>query len=650
MTFFAYPITALAESDATGTDGKNIVANAVVTATDLDLNTVLMYDDESGANPNTLKTLDLKGEGNIFFTPGEYLVSINGGTAKQITIAGNAPVAYQTFADMESLRPNKTGQEFICQERANARYILQPVSYLAQTGDVTFANGRVGALQIDGWINIRWMGATELTDSTTAIQNALDRAASAATSFVGSDSRIIYSPIQVYIPSGAYLVSSTLTQNSNFVEIVGDGVGSTVLYREDGTYGNTLEIKPVDPTTSRLIGAGVKGIKFDARVDMVSGAHLHLESVTQYDFESLFFENGFISIEGGGLQNCTFTNIFAEVGRYYPTLRTGTRFLKIFESTYENTEVFFDTFNWTFTVNATVEAGIEINEGDGIWFSDGHILGADTELLINGDGSSQCAAMLFNDVWFDGFCSKNVHIKGVATGIFKNIEFNSCKFTGATSQWMLIESGCNVKDVTIDEPKFKNCNGSGIDAVGGTSLTINGLDADDVARAGAANQYVVRVPTGSTLQELIINGGKITATTIDYGVRVLESGCTGIIKNINFRGVQVEEVDILSAGFSGSISGCETDRANANDFAVASTVDPNPISDVINITGTTGTIDSIRNAWDGRSIVLRGDSASHTISHNTGNILINGNANITLNANRGRRLTYSADAGAWYDA
>ena len=258
-------------------------------------------------------------------------------------------------------------------------------------------------------------------------------------------------------------------------------------------------------------------------------------------------------------------------------------------------------------------------------------------------------ALIFNDVWFDGFCAKNVHIKGLATGTFKNIEFNSCKFTGATSQWMLIDAGCSVIDVTIDDPKFKNCNGSGIDAIGGKSLLINGLDANDVARAGASSQYIVRVPTGSSLKELIINGGKVNATTIDYGIRVLDSACTAIIKNVNFTGVQVEEVDILSVGFIGSVSGCVTDRSGASSLAVAPTITPNTISDVVTVTGATGSINTIRGAWDGRTIVFRGETTSHTFLHGTGNILTNGNNNVVLSANRGRRFTFSGDSGAWYE-
>jgi hypothetical protein len=56
----------------------------------------------------------------------------------------------ESFTDLQAFSPTVDGTTFICQERANAKYILQPSGYTALPGDVTFANGRVGALQIDG--------------------------------------------------------------------------------------------------------------------------------------------------------------------------------------------------------------------------------------------------------------------------------------------------------------------------------------------------------------------------------------------------------------------------------------------------------------------------------------------------------------------
>ena len=556
-------------------------------------------------------------------------------------------LSIETFTQAGALTPTD-GQRVIVRERGNASYITVATGYAALAGDITFANGYVGKLQIEGVVNALWFGATELTDSTVAIQACFTRAAVQSNALVGSDSRIIYSPVKVYIPAGAYLVSATLTQNANFVQIVGDGEGSTVLYRVDGTYGDTLQIQPVDPTVTRLIGSSIKGVKFDCRVEMDNDAHLRLESVSQAVFSDLFFENGFINIEMGGVQNCTFSNIFIESGRYFSTDKAGSKFVEIYESTFENTEVFFDAFNWTFTVNDTIEIGLEIQEGDGIWFNNGHILGADKELVINGSGSGQLIGMRFCDVWFDGFCSQNVNITGVAAGSFKNIDFNSCKFSGATSLALSVEASCNVADVNLNGTSIKNANGNGALLVGGGTYLFDGCDFDDIARAGASNQYFIKVETASGITGLTVTSGKMSASPIDYGIRVLDATCKTVISDVSFTGVAIEEVDILSSGFIGQVSGCITDRANFNQAATGTLVTLPVIAESVDITGTTATIDTIRNAWEGRSVVLVGLTAAHTLSHNTGNLLFNGDVNITLNANRGRRLTYSGTS--WTDA
>ena len=68
----------------------------------------------------------------------------------------NGQIEVATFAELEALEPEADGLVFICQERENAKYILQNISYAALAGDVTFANGRVAALQIGGTVLTGW--------------------------------------------------------------------------------------------------------------------------------------------------------------------------------------------------------------------------------------------------------------------------------------------------------------------------------------------------------------------------------------------------------------------------------------------------------------------------------------------------------------
>ena len=62
-----------------------------------------------------------------------------------------AAIRKDTFANLILLSPTTNARTFVCQERANAEYILQASGYVALAGDATFANGRVAALQIVVW-------------------------------------------------------------------------------------------------------------------------------------------------------------------------------------------------------------------------------------------------------------------------------------------------------------------------------------------------------------------------------------------------------------------------------------------------------------------------------------------------------------------
>ena len=169
-------ITALEESNDPNVNTLNTVSGAVVSLFDLQGQAVLLYDDESGSNPSTTKTTDSSGQVVVWVTPGEYNQSVQGGTLRRITVSGNDAIEVDTFSNLQLLRPTNTGQAFICQERANSKYILQNNSYTALVGDVTFANGRVAALQLGAPLIAENFGVpTDSTDDTQIIVDACSR-------------------------------------------------------------------------------------------------------------------------------------------------------------------------------------------------------------------------------------------------------------------------------------------------------------------------------------------------------------------------------------------------------------------------------------------------------------------------------------------
>jgi hypothetical protein len=160
---------------------------------------------------------------------------------------------------MQAASPTVTGTTCICQERANARYILQPSGYVALPGDVTFANGRVGALQVDGDVNVRWFGCKgdDSTDDTVEFQSALD--------YCKDNIKM-----KMYVPSGRYILSNIDIPSG--ISIFGDYHGSFGLGNQFGSdYVGTV-LKQKSGATGHFIC--FETLKEDATNDLIGPFHM----------------------------------------------------------------------------------------------------------------------------------------------------------------------------------------------------------------------------------------------------------------------------------------------------------------------------------------------------------------------------------------
>jgi len=99
--------------------------------------------------------------------------------AKNASQAAAATTAARkdTFSSLAALTPTATGSTFVCQERFNALYILQAASYTATSGDVTFANNRVGKFQISSTVKFSQLGAVVGVDAKTIFLSFVDSTA-----------------------------------------------------------------------------------------------------------------------------------------------------------------------------------------------------------------------------------------------------------------------------------------------------------------------------------------------------------------------------------------------------------------------------------------------------------------------------------------
>lgn len=215
--------TALAISDADGTDNKNIIQGAVISIFDDNDEAVILYDDENGSNGSTTKQTDVTGRVTVYLTAGEYTERTNNMNPRPIVVGGKSVTSYETTADIQSLRPVKVGQRVENKERANAQYELMPAAYTPDAGDIVVANGLALRLIDEGVFNLAWLGLGTADDGAV-INSALSR-------IMGRE---------CILPAGSYDFATTVSINTtglgdaSTVRISGDGFDKTIINNKTG--------------------------------------------------------------------------------------------------------------------------------------------------------------------------------------------------------------------------------------------------------------------------------------------------------------------------------------------------------------------------------------------------------------------------------
>jgi len=158
-------------------------------------------------------------------------------TATQTELSKKASYV-QTFTSLVSLSPS-ANDVFVCVERANAEYIVQPSGYVALAGDVTFSNGLIGELQISSPVNAGNFGVSgdELQDASPFMNNIT--------------SRLFASGIrgQIRLPSGVIRITQPFILSGTSMSLEGN----------NAEFSSTLLVDFVGTTIDNSSGVIVKG-------------------------------------------------------------------------------------------------------------------------------------------------------------------------------------------------------------------------------------------------------------------------------------------------------------------------------------------------------------------------------------------------------
>jgi hypothetical protein len=371
----------------------------------------------------------------------------------------------------------------------------------------------------------------------------------------------------LHLLSGSYLLTATVTGNTDGTSVIGQGVSSVLTKSTD--FGDVLVFESSDPATTSILDLTLKGFKINSTIEVNSGSDLKITEAANCTLENISLQNGFVGLHLKGLRASFVDGIHVRTGALWSGVKAGSRFCLIEDSPRpdpigENVETFFSNFDFTTNGSAYCQYGMEVKEADGIWFSNGHVLGASVANgYINGASSPQLLGLKFNNVWFDGQTTRCLLITGSPTGFAGFYNFGCCAFTGGTTYAVDMQAAHD--DVTFD-----GCKTWSIDTATawnvefGTNIVINGSTFKALNASNAASAAAIRI--GSSVENININGGSIfDSPNLDDAI--LDNGSTMLtVSGVSFSDLAagVKPINLVAPATTiFNSAGCVTDQSPA---------------------------------------------------------------------------------------
>jgi hypothetical protein len=467
-------------------------------------------------------------------SPAQLGVSLlNDGNGDQWAMSLTNTEAFDTFAQLEASTSGNVGQELICRARADAAYLIQPSGYSALAGDATLASGLVAALQKSpaGW-HIEHFGAVPDTDSTTAIKNAISRAASSV--IVGN--------------AVAYWFDEELLFSENNSGLAGIG-GVMSLFNLSLTE-TSLRFSPATPELgNRITNNTIENVELGRSGGSSGAIALKLHQVAGLKVSNFQTLASHTAIEIKGIRASNFDQLHLNAGNLISPL-AGSALI-----TYDGYPLTAGGYTeaWTTNINNIIASCgfntayvFDLRKSDGLQISNGYLASPLTahvniEPL---DSASGVGTVIFTSIYFDGINKDTGSINGLLipthVGYYVNdIKFIGSKFGGFQSNIInIIGVGTNIE---FNGTTIRSSNGKGIRAASNAETSIKMI--------GGNVGYCDNAVNIDNIKAFIMNGTLINDGAT--GVTLLNTS-TAALDNISFENVTTElditNVPVLTGG------------------------------------------------------------------------------------------------------
>lgn len=392
--------------------------------------------------------------------------------------------------------------------------------------------GRWERLYDSGPVSVVWFGAhpafDDFTDDTAIIQSVIDY-------FDGS-------PGIVYLPTGMYRVTDTLTIAQDDLGLIGDGPGETILSKITD-YGSTILL---DINLSQISDNQLRNFKIEHGSTVSTlGAEIQINAGVRTDISDVSISGAMhIGIESNGCLNLYLNRVHITGTGTYAAGRYGIKFMPRpagyggspgNNGAVSITNSTFNTFWLPTGGDASFRANMYIESADGIYVTNTRFGGATIANVYFSAtvATHNIAHVSFDNCFFDLVPNRDVLTVGSGALSFESLRWNNCHFGGSSSSVTAMEFQGNPIDIIVSNSRFTeweaNCiqmqdTPSKIVLSGNIFNKYNGADSGDNCGIFATGSW-----TGF---DLIVTGNIFRPTTTT-GTGVKISGGSAIIISNN---------------------------------------------------------------------------------------------------------------------
>lgn len=418
------------------------------------------------------------------------------------------------------------------------------------------------------------------------------------------------------------------------------------------------------PGSAVLNNFGMFGVSMRARIPTTNGCLLRLNNVGQFYASNLSLEDHFGGMHvSGGLQH--YINNF-NIGSprqsgdaAWTAYKPGSFFYKVDRASGGRTptELFVSNFNFRRSdASNFVEHGIVVNAVDGLWMSNGHVMGVyDADFRVEPvNGDEQITGILLSNFWFDNNSAVGLGVYGNTSHQYGRIELCPAFFLGQTNASIFVDAeAVDFQGVHYTGGWVHKSERYGALIRAGRRHIFSSVEFGACNTDGAANTAAISIDGDAGTVNVdgchfIKSALGVTSNSM-IGVRVSQDVTTRVnVKNSDFDLVAADIDRQSGTNPASSFTGNTTTKSATAGSVSGSSLIIGVFGDQFYVSNGLN-FDNMVGRWNDREVTLVFEGVS-TVTHSaTGGIRLASGANFVTKAGDCLTLLYQPTLGCWVE-